>query len=776
MSQTAITLAFEHWKAQQGATGEPVLLDEFVFANVPGLNPDIPVDRSEALPPVEQIVHRQPVTRTGVVNENGVVYSAVLGADVGDFSFNWIGLLNKASGTLAMIVHAPLQQKLKTAEGQQGNVLTRSFLMEYNGAQTETGITTPAETWQIDFTARMAGMDERQRLENVDIYGAAAFFGDGWLVGKTGNQFFVTKGTGYVAGLRTSLAANQNITVTTKPVKVWLDVCWTGSLTSVWNTQCKITVAENLADYVQNGVQHYVFAVASIDVNGNITDLRPKGTLNEQQASDALKKHEQSRNHPDASTTEKGFVQLSSATDSDSEELAATSKAVKAANDNADKRLAKEQNGKDVPEKDVFVRNVGAARAFSGSVSIGGGGNWTTAEFIVWLENQGAFNHPYWMCKGSWSYGDNRTITDTGCGNIQLAGAVVEVLGVRGAMTIRVTTASTGGGTLSAQFTYINHGDDYSPGWRRDLKRSGDTMLGELKIHGANALRIFDEQRGLIFRRSEESLHLIPTLENQGENGDIGPLRPLSINLRTGEVMMEHKLLASGGAQISSSLGIGVDNVLGENSIVLGDADTGLKQNGDGVLDSYSNGRQVMRIVPDAVQVFGWTGSWIDMRVQPCFTSVLPVNVDGASAIVRHEHPDRHFILGGLGNHQFGIYMINKSRSVNGTDGQAFMNSDGDWVSGGRILPGNYENFDARYQLRGNYATQEWVLQNFVQNIRQSGVAYIDAEKNSGQRLVPAGGVLIGSQVNGEWDNNEGFYYTWIQQNINGNWLTIGRV
>ncbi|WP_260863238.1 phage tail protein [Citrobacter sp. Marseille-Q6884] len=339
MSQTAITLAFEHWKAQQGATGEPVLLNEFVFANVPGLNPDIPVDRSEALPPAEQIVHRQPVTRTGVVNENGVVYSAVLGADVGDFSFNWIGLLNKASGTLAMIVHAPVQQKLKTAEGQQGNVLTRSFLMEYNGAQTETGINTPAETWQIDFTARMAGMDERNRLENVDIYGVAAFFGDGWLVGKTGNQFFVTKGTGYVAGLRTSLAANQNITVTTKPVKVWLDVCWTGTLTSVWNTQCKITVTENLADYVQNGVQHYVFAVASLDVNGNITDLRPKGTLNDQVASDALKKHEQSRNHPDATTSAKGFVQLSSATDSDSEKLAATPKALKAVNENANGRV-----------------------------------------------------------------------------------------------------------------------------------------------------------------------------------------------------------------------------------------------------------------------------------------------------------------------------------------------------------------------------------------------------------------------------------------------------
>ncbi|EGG8256064.1 phage tail protein [Salmonella enterica subsp. enterica serovar Tennessee] len=339
MSQTAITLAFEQWKAQQGTTGEPVLLDEFVFANVPALDPDQPVDRNETLPPAEQIVHRQAVSRKGVVNDNAVVHSVVLGADVGDFSFNWIGLINKASGTLAMIVHAPLQQKLKTAEGQQGNVLTRSFLMEYNGAQAEIGINTPAETWQIDFTARMAGMDERQRLENIDIFGAAAFFGDGYLVGKSGNQFYVTKGTGYVAGLRTTLAENLNITVTTRPVKVWLDVCWTGTLTSVWGVQSRITVADNLADYVQNGVQHYVFAVAGIDENGNITDLRPKGTLNEQQASDALRKHEQSRNHPDATTREKGFVQLSSETNSDSEMLAATPKAVKAAMDNANGRV-----------------------------------------------------------------------------------------------------------------------------------------------------------------------------------------------------------------------------------------------------------------------------------------------------------------------------------------------------------------------------------------------------------------------------------------------------
>ncbi|MCP3521636.1 terminase small subunit, partial [Escherichia coli] len=38
-------------------------------------------------------------------------------------------------------------------------------------------------------------------------------------------------------------------------------------------------------------------------------------------------------------------------------------------------------------------------------------GDWTTAQFIGWLESQGAFNHPYWMCKGSWSYGNNKIIT-----------------------------------------------------------------------------------------------------------------------------------------------------------------------------------------------------------------------------------------------------------------------------------------------------------------------------------------------------------------------------
>ncbi|EPY6976139.1 phage tail protein [Klebsiella variicola] len=274
MSQTVITSAFEQLKAQEAANGGVVILDEFVFANVPNLDITSPIDRGEGLPDEALIVHRQAVGKTGMVNNNAVVYSVVMGADVGDFDFNWVGLVNKANNVVAMIVHAPTQKKIKTATGQQGNVLTRSFLMEYNGASEQTQIITPADTWQIDFTARLNGVDERIRCENMDIYGEASFLGDGFLVSKAGSQYVVKKGVGYVAGVRTELLFDQNITVSQKPVKVWADVAWKGTLTSVWASAVKLTVAETLENYTDNDEQHYVYALALISSDGSITDLR----------------------------------------------------------------------------------------------------------------------------------------------------------------------------------------------------------------------------------------------------------------------------------------------------------------------------------------------------------------------------------------------------------------------------------------------------------------------------------------------------------------------
>ena len=76
----------------------------------------------------------------------------------------------------------------------------------------------------------------------------------------------------------------------------------------------------------------------------------------------------------DATTARKGLVQLSSATNSTSETLAATPKAVKSAYDNAEKRLQKDQNGADIPDKRLFLRNIGATN--STTMSFSGGTGW----------------------------------------------------------------------------------------------------------------------------------------------------------------------------------------------------------------------------------------------------------------------------------------------------------------------------------------------------------------------------------------------------------------
>lgn len=447
MAKSVITSAFIRLKAQQAAEGTPVVLDEFVFANVPDLNPETPVSPDETLPPEDQIVHRQAVGKTGVVNENAVVYSVTLGAELGDFEFNWVGLVSKATSTLAMIVHAPTQKKIRTHNGNEGNVLVRSMLMEYSGAKEATGITTPAQTWQIDFTARLASMDERQRRENVDIYGKATFFDDGWLV-KKGETWTVNKGVGYVEGLRAELSTHHPMTTPAFPSRIWLNVWWTGTLTSEWATEHEIITAdpdvteERLRKtYPRDGIQQYFCAIAEIDEDGNVTDLRPRGTPEERRSLDALKKHEKSRNHPDATLKEKGFTQLSSATTSTSETQAATPKAIKIAMDNADGRLAKNRNGEDIPNKELFLINAGAPRVYAKDGYVGEAGQrWTTEQFVEWLNERGAFRPGLWIFKANISLSQHSVLTDTGYGDICLGGCLIEVSGDINGGLIRITT------------------------------------------------------------------------------------------------------------------------------------------------------------------------------------------------------------------------------------------------------------------------------------------------------------------------------------------------
>nr|QVT77310.1 tail fiber protein [Vector p5061] len=239
----------------------------------------------------------------------------------------------------------------------------------------------------------------------------------------------------------------------------------------------------------------------------------------------------------------------------------------------------------------------------------------------------------------------------------------------------------------------------------------------EVKISTVNALRIFNSSFGAIFRRSEECLHIIPTRENEGENGNIGPLRPFTLNLRTGRISMGHGLDVTG--------------------------------------DIFAN----------RFAINSSTGMWIHMRDQNVILGRNAVSTDGAQALLRQDHADRKFMIGGLGNKQFGIYMINNSRTANGTDGQAYMDNNGNWLCGAQVIPGNYGNFDSRYVKdvrlgsQQYYGVNNWQTWNFQ---------------------CPSGHVLSGINVQdtgkNSADNIAGVYYRPVQKYINGTWYNVASV
>lgn len=385
----------------------------------------------------------------------------------------------------------------------------------------------------------------------------------------------------------------------------------------------------------------------------------------------------------------KGLVQLSNATDSTSETLAATPKAVKAAMDNANGRLAKNSNGGDIPDKGLFAQNISAALAFSGGIHIGGDSNpWTTAEFVAWLESQGAFNHRYWMCRGSWSYADNKTITDTGCGNICLAGAVVEVMGFRGAMTIRVTTPTTtsGGGVASAQFTYIDNGGDYSPSWRRDF----------------NTI-------------------------NKPTAGDVGAL-PVT------------------GGRLNGPLGIGTDNGLGGNSIVLGDNDTGFKQDGDGILGIYANNARVGYI----------DNSGLHMSVDVLTNGGIRAGDGKRLSLTSNNNSTMTatFNLWGDANRPTVIELDDDQ----GWQFYSQRNTDGSisFRVNGQMEPNSYSNFDSRY----------------VQDIRLGSLQY--GQVWNGPGLSDTSGYVITGITNGNSDELvDGAHRRPIQKLIGNQWYNV---
>ncbi|EDS0454515.1 phage tail protein [Salmonella enterica] len=239
---------------------------------------------------------------------------------------------------------------------------------------------------------------------------------------------------------------------------------------------------------------------------------------------------------------------------------------------------------------------------------------------------------------------------------------------------------------------------------------------GEVISKSANGLRIAYGNYGFFIRNDGSNTYFM--LTNSGDNmGTYNGLRPLWINNATGAVSMGRGL-----------------NVSGET-------------------------------LSDRFAINSSNGMWIQMRDNNAIFGKNIVNTDSAQALLRQNHADRKFMIGGLGNKQFGIYMINNSRTANGTDGQAYMDNNGNWLCGSQVIPGNYGNFDSRYVKdvrlgsQQYYGVNNWQTWNFQ---------------------CPSGHVLSGINVqdtgSNSADNIAGVYYRPVQKYINGTWYNVASV
>ena len=279
-----ITNAGEKLFATKAQANQQLDIDTFIFANVAGQDPAAAIDRNEDIP-TAAIVHQQNVQQTGRINDNVVVYSTVLDSVTGPFEFNWVGLYSSVNQTLVAISHVPTVAKTITAPGSAGNTLNRNFGIEYSGIADLAGISVSPETWQLDFSARLSGMDELTRQLASDMNGKDWFIDDGFKVvpRSTANTFSVTPGVGYVSGLRVELKQEHILTLQTYPQFVYVDAYFDGNASSRWKPQVAFTVSNTeVDDYIDaNGVQHYVFKLAVVS-GDDLVDLRNNSGLKEE--------------------------------------------------------------------------------------------------------------------------------------------------------------------------------------------------------------------------------------------------------------------------------------------------------------------------------------------------------------------------------------------------------------------------------------------------------------------------------------------------------------
>ncbi|ENK9091476.1 phage tail protein [Salmonella enterica] len=228
------------------------------------------------------------------------------------------------------------------------------------------------------------------------------------------------------------------------------------------------------------------------------------------------------------------------------------------------------------------------------------------------------------------------------------------------------------------------------------------------------------------------------------------------------------------GGKLNGPLGIGTDNALGGNSIVLGDNDTGFKQDGDGVLGIYANNARVGYI----------DNSGLHMSVDVLTNGGIRAGDGKRLSLTSNNNSalTATFNLWGDANRPTVIELDDDQGwhlySQRNPDGSIVFTVNGDITAnilraGEAIYQNNGDIFGSAW---GGWLSN-WINNNFVRAVRLGPQAISGGLWRDYQ--LGGGNVVTGFHTDGSWEmegDDDKVYYRPVQFLVGGTWITASSV